>query len=528
MRRAGLGRNAAEIAHIGAAIGASVAVKRLAPETLVGQAQAIVQPRLGREIAYDRDRRVALGAAPEKREHRLHVVVDDDPAKAVGLAIAHMERGRLAIKPVEIADQRLHALMRPMLEQPPGERLRGVPLARLPELLAHEQELLARVPPHEAVERAGVGEALPFVARHFADDRAFAVHDLVVRDRQHEVLAEGIKKTEGHLVVAPAAVDRVARNVVERVVHPAHVPLEAEAETAVVGRPRDAGKCGRFLGDGHCARKAAVDELVGAAQEGDRLAVLPAAVGVRQPFALAARIVEVEHRGDGVDTQPVDVEAVDPVEGVAVEEIGDFVAAEIVDRGVPVRMEALAGIGMFVKRGAVEPRQAMLVGGEMRRRPVKNHAEAGGVRAVDEAREARRFAESAGRRKKTDRLVAPGLVERMLADRQKLEMGVTHPRGVRDQLVGEFVIGEKPSVLPAPPRPEMNLVDRHRLAARFALAAPGHIRGVGPGKIGAVGHHRGGRGPELGLEAERIGLERQQARRRGPRARTCRPLRPSD
>ena len=279
-----------------------------------------------------------------------------------------------------------------------------------------------------------MAKRLPFVARHLADDRAFAVHDLVVRDRQHEVLAEGVEKTEGHLVVAPAAIDRVARHVVERVVHPAHVPLEAEAETALVGRPRDAGKGGRFLGDGHRARKAAVDELVGAAQEGDRLAVFPAAVGVRQPFALAAGIVEVEHRGDGVDAQPVDVEAVDPVERVAVEEVGDLVAAEIVDRGVPVRMEALARIGVFVKRGAVETRQALLIGREMRRDPVEDHAEARGVRAVDEAGESRRLAEAAGRRKQADRLVAPGFVERMLADRQKLDVGVAHVRDVGDEL----------------------------------------------------------------------------------------------
>ena len=38
------------------------------------------------------------------------------------------------------------------------------------------------------------------------------------------------------LVVVPAPVHRVLRHVVERVVHPAHVPLEAEAEAAVVDR----------------------------------------------------------------------------------------------------------------------------------------------------------------------------------------------------------------------------------------------------------------------------------------------------
>ena len=56
----------------------------------------------------------------------------------------------------------------------------------------------------------------------------------------------------------------------------------------------------------------------------------------------------------------------------------------------------------------------------------------------------------------------------MLADWQKLDMGVAHLGDVRDELLGEFVVGEKPSALAAPPGAEMRLVDRHRLAPRFA------------------------------------------------------------
>src|SRR5277367_3111502 len=121
------------------------------------------------------------------------------------------------------------------------------------------------------------------------------------------------------------------------------------------------------------------------------------------------------------------MEAVDPVERVAVEEVGDLDAAEIVDRGVPVRLEALARVGVFVERGAVETRQPLLIGREMRRDPVEDDAKPRGVRPIDEAREGGRIAETAGRGKQADRLVAPGFIEWMLADRQKLDMGVAHP-----------------------------------------------------------------------------------------------------
>ena len=56
----------------------------------------------------------------------------------------------------------------------------------------------------------------------------------------------------------------------------------------------------------------------------------------------------------------------------------------------------------------------------------------------------------------------------------------------------------------------MHLVDRHRLPPRFALAALGHVFGVGPGEVGAVGDDGSGRRPKLGLEAERVRFQRQQ------------------
>ena len=97
-------------------------------------------------------------------------------------------------------------------------------------------------------------------------------------------------------------------------------------------------------------------------------------------------------------------------------------------------MEALARIGVLVERGAVEPRQSLLIGREMGRDPVEDDAKARGMRPVDEAGESRRLAEAPGRREQADRLVAPGLVERMLADRQKLDVGVAQIGDVRDEL----------------------------------------------------------------------------------------------
>ena len=99
----------------------------------------------------------------------------------------------------------------------------------LGKFLPHEQQLLARMPPHEPVIGPQVRELLPLVARHLLQHRAFAMHDLIVTDRQDEVLAERIVQTEGHLVMMEAAMDRLFLDVFKRVVHPAHVPLVTKA-----------------------------------------------------------------------------------------------------------------------------------------------------------------------------------------------------------------------------------------------------------------------------------------------------------
>ena len=68
-------------------------------------------------------------------------------------------------------------------------------------------------------------------------------------------------------------------------------------------------------------------ELVESFEEVDCLEVLVAAELVGDPLAGLARIVEIEHRGDGVDPQAVEVVDVEPEERVAEEEVSHLRAA---------------------------------------------------------------------------------------------------------------------------------------------------------------------------------------------------------
>src|SRR3546814_7829794 len=84
-----------------------------------------------------------------------------------------------------------------------------IPFTLLRELAAHEQQLLARMREHEREVGTQVGEALPAVARHLPEQRTLAVHDLVMGQRQHEVLAERIEHSEGQPILVVAAMDGV-------------------------------------------------------------------------------------------------------------------------------------------------------------------------------------------------------------------------------------------------------------------------------------------------------------------------------
>ena len=139
---------------------------------------------------------------------------------------------------VQIAHEALHACVHRIVKQLPVEPNVVVPFTLLSEFAAHEQELLAGRRVHESQIGAQVGEFLPAITRHFGQQRALAVGDLVVGQGQNEIFSEGIKKSEGEAAVMVLAVRRVLAHVEESVVHPAHVPLVAEAETADISWAR--------------------------------------------------------------------------------------------------------------------------------------------------------------------------------------------------------------------------------------------------------------------------------------------------
>ncbi|MNO91649.1 hypothetical protein D3C76_832010 [compost metagenome] len=389
-----------------------------------------------------------------------------------------------------------------------------VPLAPLAEFAAHEQQFLARVRPHEAQVGPQVGEFLPAVAGHLVDQRVLAVHHFIVGNRQNEPLRPGVHQAEAQFVVMMGAVHRVLLNVVQRIVHPAHVPFIGKAQAALLRALADPRPGRGLFGNHQRPRCFQRDDVVEVTQEVDGLEVLPAAMAIRHPLAGLARVVAVQHRRHRIDPQAIDVEMLEPVQRRRQHVAVHFGAAQVVDQGVPVLVKAFLRITVFVQRSAVELGQAMGVGGEMRRHPVEDHADARQVAGIDEGGEfvAGAVAGAGGELRK--QLIAPGTAERVFHDRHQLDVGKAQFFHVRNQALAQLrpgvLAGDFAQVIQlALPGTGVQFVDRQRRRRSLTLAAGRHPVLILPVDLQRRGDFRGGVRWQAGGQCHGIGLEGQ-------------------
>jgi hypothetical protein len=161
---------------------------------------------------------------------------------------------------------------------------------------------------------------------------------------------------------------------------------------------------------------------------------------IRRPLAVFARVVEVKHRGDRIDAESVDMEFLEPVQGVRNEEVADFVAAEIEDVRAPVAVLTAPRVGVLVEGLAVEPGECERILGEVAGNPVHDHADAGLMQTIDQVSQVIRGAEAAGGGEVPRHLVAPRAAEGMLREREELDVREALSRHVLDQLVGAVAV----------------------------------------------------------------------------------------
>ena len=278
-------RDSAEVAHVAAAVNRRVAVQHLAPFPRARQANPVPQTRHGRQVRDHHQLIEVLGVLAQEGHHAVQVVRAVYPMKAVGVVVRFPEGRLRQVQLVQVLDELLQtAMIRPGLQQPPIQFGVGIPFGGLAEFPAHEQQLLARKEPLIPQQCPQVREPPPIIARHPAQQRALAVHHLVVGQRQDEILVMVIEHREREIVLMVLPMNRVVAEITERVMHPAHVPLERETQSAHIRRTRHLRPGSGLFGDGHHARKLGVGEVIELADELDGFQVLAPAVLVGNPL----------------------------------------------------------------------------------------------------------------------------------------------------------------------------------------------------------------------------------------------------
>ena len=127
-------------------------------------------------------------------------------------------------------------------------------------------------------------------------------------------------------------------------------------------------------------------------------------------------------------------------------------------------MLAQARVVVLIEMRAVKIGQPVAILRKVRRHPVDDHANPLLMTLVHEVFEIVRRAESRRRGIVADRLIAPGSIERVFADRQHFDMREAHLFDVGDQGFRQLAIGQHPVVFirRAAPGAQMHLVNAYR------------------------------------------------------------------
>src|SRR5699024_7880265 len=201
-------------------------------------------------------------------------------------------------------------------------------------------------------------------APELIDDGLFAVDHLVVAQGQQIQLVVKVVHAEQQLAVLGGPLPKGGGEIVQGVVHPAHVPLVVEADAVVPGGGGDLQVVGGVLRDVDAGGPALVQAVVQPAQKIQR-PLVDTAGRVAQP---------VDVPGNGVHPDAVAVVDVHPEGGGAVQKAAHLAPVIVEVVGAPLALAHVAVV--LVQAGAVQVGQPGGVGGKVDRHKVRDDPDA--------------------------------------------------------------------------------------------------------------------------------------------------------
>src|SRR5690554_1428820 len=182
-------------------------------------------------------------------------------------------------------------------------------------------------------------------------------------------------------------------------------------------------------------------------------------------------------------------------------------ATIIVDQGTPILVSATAGVFMFVKCCAIKVGEGVLIIGKVPRHPVQYHADVVLVTLVDQVTQIIRAPVTAGRGIIAGGLVTPGFIQRVLGNRQQLNVGEPGFQNIGNKLLCQLPIGQPAAGAMMAPGAGMYLVDADWTMLPVEPTAMILPVAIAPWVATTLCDHRRSRGPKLECLAIGIGFD---------------------
>src|SRR5436853_1787484 len=141
----------------------------------MGDAHTVSQARDRSEVANNQDRILRRLTLAQQGNCAREAVIGVNPFEPGGISVEHVHGWLAAVEAVQLLDPRLYSPMNRILHYVPFEAGVVRPFTNLAEFSSHEEEFLARLGIHIAEQQTQIGKLLPFVARHFSDERSLTV-----------------------------------------------------------------------------------------------------------------------------------------------------------------------------------------------------------------------------------------------------------------------------------------------------------------------------------------------------------------
>ena len=197
-----------------------------------------------------------------------------------------------------------------------------------------------------------------------------------------------------------------------------HREAVVKAKASVLDRSSETRHTAHLFGDGDRIGVDAMDQLIGQREVRHSIGILMTieVVGVRGE-ALAEAVVVVQHRGDAVEAEAVELEDLQPILTVGEEEVHDVVASVVEAQRVPSGMIAARPFVEEERAGAVIACQPFdLIAYGMTVHEVHDDLETSCVSSIDERLQFVGRTEAATGCEEAGDMVAKGAIVRMLLD----------------------------------------------------------------------------------------------------------------